>query len=349
MTEGRLGVAVIGCGKVSQNVHLPALAKSRRCKLVAVCDASSEVAHAVGRRYAIASVYDTVDAVLADDTVEAVIVAVGDPDHVQVALASIRAGKHVLVEKPLGMGVSECLPLRDAVRERGLKLQVGVMKRHDAGVEYARRAIRELIGPVVSFSAWYRASADELVDETSVFLPVLRDSNWQRPPYKLDREHYRLATHGAHLFDGIHWLVGESADVQALHASRDGNDSWHGLLRLRVGGLGHFELTVYIQSEWSEGVDVFGEAGTVSIRSENPFVLRPSRVRVSVASSGETVEPTFPVGDPYLRQLDAFAESVAEDRPVRADIDDGIMALELIDAVRASAQSGGARVELVHA
>ena len=93
-------------------------------------------------------------------------------------------------------------------------------------------------------------------------------------------------------------------------------------------------------------MDVFGEAGTVSIRTPNPFFLRPSQVRVFVATRSETIEPTFPIGDAYLGQLDALAECVAEDKPVCAGIDDGIIALEVIDAVRESTQSDGARVEV---
>jgi len=333
---------VIGCGKVSQNVHLPALAKSSRCRLVAVCDTSSEVASAVGRRYAVTGVYEKVDDLLADENVEAVLVAVGDPDHVQVALKALRAGRHVLVEKPLGMSVSECLPLCDAIQETGLKLQVGVMKRHDAGFEFARDSIRDQIGPILSFSAWYRASVDELVDESSLFLPVVRDPGWRRPGYKLDREHYRLTAHGAHLFDGIRWLLGVPSVVHAMHAGRDGNDSWHGLLRLESGAIGHFELTVYIASEWSEGLDVFGPFGSVHVRAQNPFFLLPARTRVFRSSDGQTIEPSFPAGDPYLRQLDAFARAIVDNKPVEADVRDGIAVLELIDAVERSARPSGA-------
>jgi predicted dehydrogenase len=347
--DARLRIGVIGCGKVSQNVHLPALTKSTHCRLGAVCDTSPEVAAAIGLRYPGTSVYDSVDALLSDHDVDAVIVAVGDPEHVEVALRAIDAGKHVLVEKPLATSVSECVPLRDSVRASGLKLQVGLMKRHDAGFEYARRAVQERIGPVISFSAWYRASADELVDEASLFLPVMREPGWRRPAYKLDRKRYRLATHGAHLFDSIRWLLGDPTNAHAAHASRGENDSWHGLLELETGAIGHFELTVYIQSEWNEGFDVFGQEGTVHVRGANPFFLRPARARLFLAHDRETTEPLFPAGDPYLRQLDAFARSIANDEPTTPNVDDGIAALELIEAVERSVEVNSANALIAHA
>ena len=348
MVDRPLRIAVIGSGKVAQNVHLPALAKSARCRLVAICDASREVAEGVGRRYGIDRVYEAVDAVLVDELVDAVLVAVGDPLHVTVATQALEAGKHVLVEKPLGMTAAECRPLRDLVRRTGLVLQVGVMKRHDPGLESARHAIRDLIGRPVSFSIWYRAAADRFVDETSVFLPVLRDSAYTRPAYKLDRQPYYLATHGAHLFDLVRYLVGEPQTVQAVLGTRGDAYSWQGVLRLADGTVGHFELTVYVESEWSEGLEVFGEHGSVSVATPNPFYLRPSRVRVFQAETRAWREPIFDDGDPYLRQLDAFAASVLDGAPVRADVDDGIAALELIEAIAASAASGGAAVRVEH-
>jgi len=344
--ERILRVAVIGCGKVSQNMHLPALAKSSRCQLVAVCDQSREVAAAVGDRYSISRVYDSVEAVLGDDLVDAVILAIGDPLHVPIAKQVLEAGKHVLVEKPLGTSAAECHELRDTLEATGLKLQVGLMKRHDPGLQYARYAARELIGPTPSFSAWYRACADRYVDESSVFLPVIRDPTYARPAYKLDRQPYYLATHGAHLFDTVRFVVGAPRSVRAIFGQRGDTYSWHGLLRTEAEAVGHFDLAVYVESDWSEGMTVFGERGSLRIDLPNPFFLLPGQVRVFDADSASWRTPRFDQGDPYLRQLDAFAASALDDAPVSADVEDGIAAMEMIEAVEASVASGGAEERL---
>ncbi len=336
----RLRVGVIGCGKVAQNMHLPALAKSSRCALAALCDASPAVVEAVGRRYGIESLHTDPAELLASDAIDAVLIAVGDPLHVAMTTQALEAGKHVLVEKPLGVTAVECRPLRDLVARSGLVLQVGVMKRSDPGIEHARRAI-EGLGHILSFSAWYRASADPYVDEDSVFLPVVRDPAYQRPAYKLDRQPYYLATHGAHLFDTVRYLVGDPEAVQAAVASHDGAYAWEGLLRLGSGRLGQFELTVYVESEWSEGVAVYGERGSVHVATPNPFYLRPSSVRLFDAPTRTWREPYFAQGDAYLRQLEAFAASVLDGAPVVADVEDGIAALEVLEAVAASAAASG--------
>ena len=341
----RLRIGIIGCGKVSQTMHLPALAKSSRCELTAVCDVSRDVAEGVAHRYRVERVYTTVDDILRDEAVEAMLVAVGDPLHVPVALQALAAGKHVLVEKPLGVAAAECLPLRAEVARSGRVLQVGVMKRSDPGLAYARRAIQE-VGDLLSFGIWYRASADPYVDEASVFLPVIRDRAYARPAYKLDRQPYYLATHGAHLFDNVRYLIGDPVSVQADLAVHGGTYAWHGLLRLAQGALGQFDLAVYVESDWSEGLAVYGERGSVHVSTPNPFYLRPSRVRVFDAGRGEWHEPLFPDGDSYLGQLDAFAASVLDGAPVVATVDDGIAALELIEAVSASAAASGTRIDV---
>lgn len=343
-----LRVAVIGCGKVAQNLHLPTLAKSGSCELVAMCDASPAVLADLKERYPAPLAYNRPEDLLRDPGVEAVLISVGDPLHVSLCLAALDAGKHVLVEKPLGTTAAECLPIRDAARRSGRKVAVGLMKRHDPGVQYARHVIAEDIGRLRSFSIWYRASADRLVDETSVFLPVLRDPQYRRPEYKSDLKNYYLLGHGVHLLDQLRYTMGEVARVQAALSVRDGTHSWHGLVRTHSGAIGNFELSVYVQSEWSEGLDAFGDQGSVSVRTPNPFFLRPSEVRAFDASSNQWRQPIFPSGDSYLRQLDAFARSVREEEPVCGDAEDGIRAQELIEAVASSVAENGAIVEVRH-
>src|SRR4029453_2857327 len=121
-------LALVGWGRIAQVAHLPAAEKSGEGELVAVCDPSEVVAAAVARRYGVA--------------------AVPDPRWLWAAAAAgaRTAGRHVLVEKPLTATVAEAEDLVRLVDRSGLTLQVGAMKRHDAGVRYGRRFIAERLG-----------------------------------------------------------------------------------------------------------------------------------------------------------------------------------------------------------
>src|SRR4051794_41628443 len=99
-------------------------------------------------------------AMLADLDLDAVLIAIADQFHVPAARAAVAAGKHVLVEKPLGAVTAECVPLRDEVRASGLVLQVGTMRRVPPGVAFARDFLGDETGELIAPEAGERDSAD---------------------------------------------------------------------------------------------------------------------------------------------------------------------------------------------
>ncbi len=103
----KLRVGVLGCGPVSQAAHFIGCRKARNAELYAICDQAEDL---VSRMMAIHEPqvsYLDYDQMLADPQVEAVIVAIADQFHVEAARKAIAAGKHVLVEKPLGVSIEE--------------------------------------------------------------------------------------------------------------------------------------------------------------------------------------------------------------------------------------------------
>src|SRR5206468_998718 len=83
--------------------------------------------------------------------------------------------------------------------------------------------------------------------------------------HKVDKERYYLATHGAHLFDVIRFLLGEPTHVTARHVVRGAIHVWHGVIDLASGALVHFELVVSVPAPWSEGLTIYGESGNLSL------------------------------------------------------------------------------------
>ncbi len=338
-------VGLIGCGRIARYAHLPALMKADGIELRSICDTDRSVAEASGRRFEIERVYGDVEDILSDQEVEAVLIAVPDRFHIPIAGAAIAAGKHVLVEKPLGVTSEECRAFARLAATSGLKVQVGAMKRHDPGLEYARDFIREVVGTVDSFRCWYGVSSYRPEFEATLF-PVLAEGREPSPgeaEYRADKERYYLTTHGAHVFDTIRFLAGEPAGVTArLATSQEGRFSWHGLIDLARGGLGHFELTIPVHRGWDEGFELFGQGGSVSIRTPFGFYLQPSEVRAFDASRGEWHVPLLGDSDPWERQLEAFAEAIRTDGPTNPDAEDGLAAVELIEVVRGGSEIGGA-------
>src|SRR2546428_13497540 len=118
---------------------------------------------------------------MADTKVEAVIIGVADQFHVPLARQAIAAGKHVLVEKPLGVNVEECEELRAHLKNTNLVFQIGNNRRFDPGVAFARRFIKEEIGQLIGFKSWYYDSTYRYT-MTDNLQPIVRTSAQARRP-----------------------------------------------------------------------------------------------------------------------------------------------------------------------
>ena len=333
-------LALVGCGRIAQVAHLPAIEKADGVTLVAVTDPSQEVAAAVARRYGVPAAYRDEAGAFADPDVDAVLVAAPDRFHYPIAAAALGAGKHVLVEKPLAATSAEAGALAGLVRRTGLVLQVGAMKRHDEGVQYAHRFVAGRLGQVRTFHAWYRIGDLRPGIESTLFPHVYADpaARTAEARFKADRQRYLLATHGAHVFDTVRYLLGDVASVVAKHR-RDGRDQyWQLLLTLASGAIGTVGITVDVPGVPSEGIEIFGASGAVRVDIPFPFYRLASTVQAYAA--GETVTPVLTDGDAYERQIEAFARAVRREQPPTPDVRDGLAAVRLIEATAAAVDSG---------
>lgn len=347
MSKVELKIGLLGCGPIAQFAHLPALAKAKGVQLTAICDGAEELLYKVGQRAGISALYPDYATFLAKADIEAVLIAVSDPFHVPLAVQALQAGKHVLVEKPLAVSVAEGQQLLDVLRASGLKLQVGSMKRYDPGIAFARQFIQERLGQVLSVSGWYCDTLFRPALQETLLPPLLNSRQAIRPVTdpKADKQHYSLVTHGAHLFDNLRYLGGALTAVTARLAEKFNQHSWHGLLEFAHGGLGHFELTVKVNADWSEGYRIYGEFGSVEVNTFLPFYYRPSQIRAFDARTQQWHTPLGAHSNPYQNQLEAFAQAVRYDRPVNPDAVEGLATLRLLEAVESSVTLGS-RVEI---
>ena len=355
MTPRPVRLGVIGCGRIAQVAHLPAVAKAAGVELAAVSDPSSTLARGVSARYGVAGFTDTAE--LLALPLDAVVLAVPDRLHLRLGVQALEAGVHVLVEKPSADTRVHASELADRAAARGLKLQVGAMRRHDPGMQYARRALADL-GTVLSLNSWYRIPGRlRPPTEAALFPPLVVDEDvrTKEAEFKADRERYLLATHGAHVFDTLRYLVGDLTGVRARVARIGGDFSWHGSARLDgtrsrggagpdLGGLVTFEISADVRGAYAEGLEIYAERGHVSLRSYFPFFRRASSVRVFVEDAGEARIPEFGASDPYQRQVEAFAAAIRDDTATDPSGADGVAALRLIEAVADSAAGDGKEV-----
>ena len=110
-------VGLIGCGKIGQVRHLPEYAANPDCRITALYDINKQRAQELAQQYG-ATAYDSYQALLASD-VDAVSVCSSNASHAEIAVAALRAGKHVLCEKPMATTLEDCEAMVQAARESG--------------------------------------------------------------------------------------------------------------------------------------------------------------------------------------------------------------------------------------
>lgn len=141
----RLRIGIVGCGEVTQIIHLAALAQlADRFVVTALCDASEHVLHAIGEQWHVPNRFRHYQDLLAQDDVDAVLVANPDVYHHEVTLAAMMAGKHVLVEKPMCLTLGEADAIIAAQERAGVVVQVGYMRRYAPAFIEACRLVPDL-------------------------------------------------------------------------------------------------------------------------------------------------------------------------------------------------------------
>ena len=136
-------IAVIGCGNIANNAHIPAYMKNPEAEIVYFCDILPERAEAAVEKYGCGKAVVDYKEVLADPQVEAVSVCTPNNVHAQIAIDALRAGKNVLCEKPAARTYEEALEMQKVQHETGKVLNIGVVNRFNDSVNRIRDYINE--------------------------------------------------------------------------------------------------------------------------------------------------------------------------------------------------------------
>ena len=176
-----LHVGILGCGQISQAAHLIGAMKARNIHLTAICDVADDLLGKMEAVFEPDRTYTDYDRMLEDPEIEAVIVGIGDQFHIPMAKKAVQAGKHVFVEKPMGVSIEECEELKRMAQEKGVVLQVGHMKRFDEGLRFARDFIREKLDTPTTYKGWYCDSIGRYT-LTDNWQPVIYSSDKARKP-----------------------------------------------------------------------------------------------------------------------------------------------------------------------
>lgn len=347
--ERCLRVGILGCGMICQAAHFEAALKARNIELYAICDVAEDLLNQMADMYHSKKRYTSYEQMLEDEQVEAVIIGIGDQFHVPCARQALLAGKHVLVEKPMGVTVEECEELALLANQTGLRLQVGFMKRFDEGIQFSRRFIREEIGDVLTMKAWYCDGTSRYTLTDNVQPYIFTSSSARKPAGnpKEQKERYYLLGHSSHLFDTVRYLQGEIKSIEARLIQKDGIYSWMMVAEMENGTVGMLDLTIAVRRDWYEGFEVFGTQGSIIAKTYNPWLFLSTEAQAYSLKRNEYFRPMAADGHFYRRQLEGFADVILKGVPQEgADGWDGAAAMRAMKAVYDSVHNEGKRIYL---
>ncbi|MDP9395220.1 MAG: Gfo/Idh/MocA family oxidoreductase [Actinomycetota bacterium] len=267
-----LNVGVIGVGMIGQD-HIRRLTKVLAgARVVAVADVDADRARTVADGIPAARVHASGQELVADDTVDAVLVSSWGPTHEEYVLACIGAGKPVFCEKPLATTQEACLRILDAEVACGRRLvQVGFMRRYDAA---------------------YRAMKDVLVSG-AIGAPLMVHSGHRNPsvPAHYTRDMAIVDT-AVHDIDVARWLLDEeiaATTVLMPKRSRHGGELQDPLILVmesESGVLVDVEISVNIRYGYDIRGEVVAEDGTVALADSSPVLVRREGVVSGVVPQG---------------------------------------------------------------
>jgi len=330
---------LLGCGRIAKR-HSELLGGGHidRASLVAVCDPVRARADVIASKFGVAAHYD-IDEFLARKDVDAVAVLTPSGMHPEHVIASARAGKHVVVEKPMALRLQDADEMIRACDEAGVKLFIVKQNRFNVPVVKAREALEAgRFGKLILGTVRVRWCRDQ----------AYYDQDKWRGTWAYDGG--VLTNQASHHVDMLEWFFGDVVSVHARAvtalAKIETEDTAVATLKFRNGALGIIEATTAARPTDLEGsLSILGEKGTVEIAGFAVNQIRHWRFVDELASDKDVVEK-FSVNPPNVYGFghQAYYEHVIDclinQRAALVDGLEGRKSLELISALYESIETG---------
>ena len=340
-------IAVIGLGTIAVE-HLSAYQKNPDAEVVAVCDVDLERAKARAEQFGVERVTGDAAEIFADPDVDAVSVCVPNTLHAPIAEAALRAGKNVLVEKPMTVTVPEAEALVKAVEETGKALQIGYVRRYapnalvtkrflDAGEFgdiYAARAtlLRTAGNPGGWFGDVELSGGGPLID-----LGVhIIDLCWylMGMPKAVSASGVTFAPLGAR--DNIQNLTRYKAASAARANTVE--DYATAQIRFEGGAVLDVDTSYSLHARNEISVRIHGDKGGAEIEPELLMITERHDTLLHVQPQIDSLGFDFRVG--FANQIDHFLQICRGEIPADATAEQGLEMARMLSAIYESAKSG---------
>lgn len=341
-----IGFGIIGCGMIA-NFHAKAIGDIRGATLVACYDQVPAAADKLAEKFGCKAYHD-LDAMLADPAVQVVTIGTPSGAHLEPALAAARAGKHIIVEKPLEITLRRCDQIINACDKAGVTLSTIFPSRfHEPTVEIKRAIEQGRFGRLTvgdAFVKWYRSQA-------------YYDSGAWRGTWELDGGG-ALMNQAIHSVDLLTWLMGPVVEVRAqigllAHERIAVEDVAVATVAFANGAMGVIEASTATYPGYLKQIAIHGSAGTAVMEEEDLVkwdFAKPGKRDAQIlqkmaehkSTGGGAADPKAIGHHGHMKQFQDVLTAIKKGTKPLIDGPEGRRSVEIILAIYKSAETGRA-------
>ncbi len=324
--------AVVGIGWISQSSFLPGVEHTGNSEVVAFVSGHEEKAAKVGEKYGVSALYSyqEYDELLGSGTIDAVYLATPNFDHVDLAVRTLMAGIHLLLEKPMAVSVSECEQIIAAGEESGAKLMVAYRLHHEPGTLKAFEVARS---GKLGHLRYFNSSFSQPVNYQN---HRAKHGFWAGP----------VPDMGPYPINTVRNLFGaEPIEVSAMGVRtdperfRDFDDQV--TVNLKFPG---DRLATMLMSYSGADLDDYRVVGTLGDLYSSPAFGMNTAMKHQTTISKKKSEESFPKTDHFGGELKYFSDCIVNGQQPEADGEEGMLDIRIIAAVERALQTGQRQV-----
>lgn len=332
-------IGILGCGNIARSRHIPEYAANPDCILTGYYNPTAGKAEEMAVRYG-GTVYPSADALLEDPVIEAVSVCTANDMHAELSIRAMKAGKHVLCEKPMAATLEQAEEMVRVSRETGKLLMIGHNQRlMPAHAEAKKLLDAGLIGKVLSFRTTFGHGGPEM------FMAVKDMNSWFFRKEKAGMG--VLADLGIHKIDLIQYLLDDEAiRVSAFLGTLDKrtddgkpvtvDDNAVCLLKMKSGAIGAMTASWTYYGDADNSTVLYGTGGIMKLYDdpEHSLLVKLADGTTRTGSAGP-MDHRAPSGI-----VDSWIESIKAGKVRQGDGQSALLAMKTVFAAIRSSETG---------
>jgi len=342
-------VAIIGCGTIANSAHIPAYMANPDAEIKYFCDIRKDRAEKAVEKYGCGEVIEDYHAILADPEVEAVSICTPNNVHASIAIDCLRAGKHVLCEKPAARTYAEALEMQRVQHETGKTLNIGVVNRFSKGVNLIKNMIddgelgelyhvyvsfrshRSIPGLGGAFTTKAIAGGGALIDWGVHFLDIVMYCAGDPEPKTVTGEAYSKLGKDMENYAYLNMWAGPPN----FEGTYDVDDFVTAMIRTEGP-------SITLNGAWAQNIgvdemyiDFLGDKAGIRLQYGADFTVYSAKHGALIEST-----PKFTKSDMFQNEIDAFLACIKSGEKLPAHIDYAILSSKIIEAIYQSSDQG---------